>query len=99
VLRAREHAPTLFPSVVFIFGLVVESIKELGGVSSRGISSCKLTNFVPLGVCFLDLIPIIVLIGTDTNRASVIVIIDWGIAIECNGIDVIGSTLKFEVPT
>jgi hypothetical protein len=30
VLRARECTPTLFPSVVFIFGLVVESFKELG---------------------------------------------------------------------
>jgi hypothetical protein len=32
VLRAKEHAPTFFPFVVFTFGLVVESIKELGGV-------------------------------------------------------------------
>jgi hypothetical protein len=34
VLRARELAPTPFPFVVFIFGLTVESIKELRGGSS-----------------------------------------------------------------
>jgi hypothetical protein len=33
VLQANEHAPNLFPSVVFTFGLVVGSIKELGGAS------------------------------------------------------------------
>jgi hypothetical protein len=32
VLRAREHAPTLFPSSISTFGFKVESIKELGGV-------------------------------------------------------------------
>jgi hypothetical protein len=31
VLQAKEHAPTLSPSVVFNFGLAVKSIKELGG--------------------------------------------------------------------
>jgi hypothetical protein len=29
MLRTKEHAPTLSPSIVFIFGLAVESIKEL----------------------------------------------------------------------
>jgi hypothetical protein len=29
----RERAPTPSPSVVFTFGLTVESIKELGGAS------------------------------------------------------------------
>jgi hypothetical protein len=33
VLRTRERAPTPFPSVVLTFGLVIKSIKELGGVS------------------------------------------------------------------
>jgi hypothetical protein len=33
VLQAKEHAPTPSPSVVFTFGLGVESIKELGGAS------------------------------------------------------------------
>jgi hypothetical protein len=33
VLRAKERAPTLSPSDVFTFRLVVESIKELGGAS------------------------------------------------------------------
>jgi hypothetical protein len=33
VLRARERTPTPFPFVVFTFGLIIESIKELGGAS------------------------------------------------------------------
>jgi len=33
VLRTKERAPTPFLSVVFTFGLVVESIKELRGAS------------------------------------------------------------------
>jgi hypothetical protein len=33
VLGAREHAPTPSSYVVFIFGLAVESIKELRGAS------------------------------------------------------------------
>jgi hypothetical protein len=33
VLQAREHAPIPYYSVIFTFGLIVESIKELWGVS------------------------------------------------------------------
>jgi hypothetical protein len=33
VLQVKERAPTPFPSTVVTFGLVVESIKELGGAS------------------------------------------------------------------
>jgi hypothetical protein len=33
VLRVKESAPTPSPSFIFTFGLVVESIKELGGAS------------------------------------------------------------------
>jgi hypothetical protein len=33
MLQAKEHAPTSSPSVVFTFGFVVESIKELRGAS------------------------------------------------------------------
>jgi hypothetical protein len=33
VLRAKERAPTPFPSVVFIFRLAIESIKELVSAS------------------------------------------------------------------
>jgi hypothetical protein len=44
--------------------------------TSWGISSCKLTNFVPLGVCGLDLIPITILTGVDTNGVLVTIIID-----------------------
>ncbi len=33
VLQASEHAPTPSSSVVFTFGLAVESIKELGDAS------------------------------------------------------------------
>jgi hypothetical protein len=33
MLRARERTPTPFPSTIFIFGLIVESIKELEGAS------------------------------------------------------------------
>jgi len=35
VLRAKEHVPTPFPFDVFIFGLVIKFIKELGGASSQ----------------------------------------------------------------
>jgi hypothetical protein len=45
VLRANERAPTPSPSVVFTFGLLIESIKELGGVSlsiyNRNVTSIK----------------------------------------------------------
>jgi hypothetical protein len=50
VLRARECTPTPSPSVVFTFGLVFESIEELGGVSSKNmttlISCCVSFGFV-----------------------------------------------------
>jgi hypothetical protein len=63
-----------------------------------GISSCKLTNYVPLGVCGLDLTPSIVRLGVDTNGASIIIIINWGIATKYNGTDLASSIMKFEVP-
>jgi hypothetical protein len=34
VLRVKEHAPTFYPSVVFTFGFVVESIKEFQDAST-----------------------------------------------------------------
>jgi len=34
VLQTREHTPTPYPSDVFIFGLIFESIKEFGGAST-----------------------------------------------------------------
>jgi len=37
VLQAKERAPIPFPSIVFTFGLAVESIKELMG-ALRGLS-------------------------------------------------------------
>jgi hypothetical protein len=36
VLWIREHTPTHYPSVVFTFEFIVESIKEFGGVSKSG---------------------------------------------------------------
>jgi hypothetical protein len=33
VLQAKEHTPIPSPSILFTFGLEVESIKELGGTS------------------------------------------------------------------
>ncbi len=44
--------------------------------TSLGKSSCKFTNFVPLEVCSLDIIPPTILIGVDTNGALITVIID-----------------------
>jgi hypothetical protein len=44
--------------------------------TSLGISSCKIINFVPLGVCGLDLIPTTVWTNVDTNGTLVTVIID-----------------------
>jgi hypothetical protein len=42
VLRAEERALTLFPPIVFTFGLAVESIKELRDASTldQGRSNC-----------------------------------------------------------
>jgi hypothetical protein len=37
--------------------------------------------------------------GVNTNRASITIIIDWGIAIEYNGTNLIDPILKFEVLT
>jgi hypothetical protein len=34
MLRARERTRTPYPSIVFTFGLVVESIKKFGGAST-----------------------------------------------------------------
>jgi hypothetical protein len=45
------------------------------------------------------LIPTTILIGVDTNKASVTIFINWGIATKYNGTDVTGSILKFKVPT
>jgi hypothetical protein len=42
MLRAKKHAPTPSPSIVFTFGLLVESIKELGGALSN--VSCMEAN-------------------------------------------------------
>jgi hypothetical protein len=41
-----------------------------------GKSSCKFTNYVPLGMCGFDLISPIVVTGGDTNGALVTIIID-----------------------
>jgi hypothetical protein len=35
MLQARECTPTLYPSVVFTLGLIVESIKKFGGALRR----------------------------------------------------------------
>jgi hypothetical protein len=35
MLLTKEHTPTLSPSIVFTFGLIVEYIKELGGASTK----------------------------------------------------------------
>jgi hypothetical protein len=35
MLQVKECVPTPFPSIVFTFGFVVESIKEFGGVSKN----------------------------------------------------------------
>jgi hypothetical protein len=43
------------------------------------------------------LTPSTILIGVDTNEASIIVIINKGIAIKYHGIDLIGSISKFEI--
>jgi len=38
VLWTKERTPTFYPFVVFTFGFIVESIKELGGVSRSSTS-------------------------------------------------------------
>ncbi len=47
VLRAREHTPTPYSSVVFTFGLVVESIKEFGGMLMKSMDTL---SHNPLGI-------------------------------------------------
>jgi len=42
MLQAKECAPTPSPFVVFTFGLIVESIKELGGASMVVLQRRKL---------------------------------------------------------
>ncbi len=50
VLRAKERAPTPYPSIVFTLGLIVKSIKEFGGVST--------TLFFPLHLfCYFNSSP------------------------------------------
>jgi hypothetical protein len=44
--------------------------------TSLGISYCKLTNLIHLGICGMDLIPTTICVGANTNGVSVIVIID-----------------------
>jgi len=44
--------------------------------TSLGLFSCKLTNFVPLGVYGLDLTPSTIWISVDTNGVSIIIIIN-----------------------
>jgi hypothetical protein len=43
MMRARERAPTPSPSVVFTFGLTIESIKKLEGVSR--CMGCMINHF------------------------------------------------------
>jgi hypothetical protein len=46
MLRAKERAPTPL-SIVFIFGLAIESIKELGGASKNVLVQKNLrTKFI-----------------------------------------------------
>jgi hypothetical protein len=46
VLRARECALTPSPSIIFTFGLAVESIKELGGASHGIIALVEFDPFI-----------------------------------------------------
>jgi len=46
VLQAREHAPTPYYSVIFTFGLTVESIKELGGASIVVVISLEINGIM-----------------------------------------------------
>jgi len=41
MLGARERAPTLSPFVVVTFGLAIESIKEVGGASSKWLNQIQ----------------------------------------------------------
>jgi hypothetical protein len=63
VLRDKERTPTLYPSIVFTFGLVVESIKEFWGVSLYIFITFAVTSSIDFGVlvyaigfldCFVD---------------------------------------------
>jgi hypothetical protein len=47
MLRAKKYAPIPSPSIIFTFGLVVESIKELEGVSIMYQIEIKLKKIKP----------------------------------------------------
>jgi hypothetical protein len=62
VLRATERAPTLSPSVVFTFGIVVEFIKELGGASQKHQTRRKKVKGEGLDLKTFQFVKILVLI-------------------------------------
>jgi len=59
VLQTKEHAPTPFASVVFTFGLIVESIKELGVRHSIWILSITLSK---LGLSSSSMLLIVIIV-------------------------------------
>jgi hypothetical protein len=76
VLRVKEHAPTLYPSVVFTFRLIVEYTKEFGGALINNISHLAIikkynifwVNFVTSSWLFLvKLVVTIICLKWDLN--------------------------------
>jgi hypothetical protein len=66
--------------------------------TSLSIFVCILTRSVPLEICGLDLILIMVWVDVVVNGALVTIAIEWGIATEYNGIDLVCSHYKKMCP-
>jgi hypothetical protein len=64
MLQARERTPIFFPSIVFTFGFIVESIKELGG------ASCTPSLNKTICCCHLEL----VLLNCSSGYSSLLLV-------------------------
>jgi hypothetical protein len=77
VLWAKEHTSTPYPSIVFIFGFVVKSIKEFGGASTFVIIHAQkkfITFRLPHYVWWTNINSITIILVT---KFSIIMSLNW----------------------
>jgi hypothetical protein len=82
VLQARECTSILSPSIIFTFGFIVESIKELGGMSIIIRTKC---HIVTNGVIFV----------VANNMFHGVAIEDGVYKVEVHGVTLLKTTLIF----